>query len=153
MKCQNLFSGKNQKKKNICHMLKILPGVLSVKYNVLAKFLINCHLFEQRFHASQIIIIANFVIVSSVVTNVHCTCIPNHCKLHLTRVYVCNSFCKHIPSSDVLCFAVIATHFGVWSSVVKVSCILHHQCVQLLLAYSWARPAILVAGKGSGWMF
>ena len=30
----------------------------------------------------------------------------------------------------------------------KVSCILHHWGVQLILAYSWARLAILVAGKG-----
>ena len=29
-----------------------------------------------------------------------------------------------------------------------VSCILRHRGVQLKLAYSWARPAILVAGKG-----
>ena len=29
-----------------------------------------------------------------------------------------------------------------------MSCILCHQGVQLILAYSWARPAILVAGKG-----
>ena len=32
----------------------------------------------------------------------------------------------------------------------NVSCILHHRGVQLILAYSWARPAILVAGKGRG---
>ena len=36
----------------------------------------------------------------------------------------------------------------VWSGVAKVSCILRHRGVQLILAYSWARPAILVAGKG-----
>ena len=30
----------------------------------------------------------------------------------------------------------------------KVSCILCHWGVQLILAYSWAMPAILVAGKG-----
>ena len=35
----------------------------------------------------------------------------------------------------------------------KVSCILRHRDVQLILAYSWARPAILVAGKGRGGMF
>ena len=34
-----------------------------------------------------------------------------------------------------------------------MSCILHHQGVHLILAYSWARPAILVAGKGKGEMF
>ena len=37
---------------------------------------------------------------------------------------------------------------GGWSGGAKVSCILCHQGVQLILAYSWARPAILVAGKG-----
>ena len=35
----------------------------------------------------------------------------------------------------------------------KVLCILHHRGVQLILAYSWARPAILVVGKGRGGMF
>ena len=35
----------------------------------------------------------------------------------------------------------------------KVSCILSHQAVQLILAYSWARPAILAAGKDRGGMF
>ena len=29
----------------------------------------------------------------------------------------------------------------------------HYQGIQLILAYSWARPAILVAGKGRGEMF
>ena len=32
----------------------------------------------------------------------------------------------------------------------KVSCILRHWGAQPILAYSWARPAILVAGKGRG---
>ena len=40
-----------------------------------------------------------------------------------------------------------------WSGGAKVLCILHHWGVQLILAYSWARPAILVAGKGRGGMF
>ena len=35
----------------------------------------------------------------------------------------------------------------------KVLCILHHWGVQLILAYSWARPGILAAGKGRGGMF
>ena len=39
-----------------------------------------------------------------------------------------------------------------WSGGAKVLCILHHRGVQLILAYSWARPAILVAGKGRGGM-
>ena len=33
------------------------------------------------------------------------------------------------------------------------SFILRHRGVQLILAYSWARPAILVAGKGRGGCF
>ena len=40
-----------------------------------------------------------------------------------------------------------------WSGVAKMSCILRHRGVQLTLAYSWARPAILVTGKGRGRMF
>ena len=35
-----------------------------------------------------------------------------------------------------------------WSGVAKASCIICHGGVQLILAYSWARLAILVAGKG-----
>ena len=33
MKYQNLFSGKNKKNISNCRLLKILPGVLSVKFN------------------------------------------------------------------------------------------------------------------------
>ena len=40
-----------------------------------------------------------------------------------------------------------------WSGVAKVSCILRHWGIQLILAYSWTRPAILVVGKGRGGMF
>ena len=40
-----------------------------------------------------------------------------------------------------------------WSGGAKVLFILHHWGVQLILAYSWARPAILVVGKGGGGMF
>ena len=35
----------------------------------------------------------------------------------------------------------------------KVSCILRHQFVQLILTYSWARSDILAAGKGRGECF
>ena len=38
-----------------------------------------------------------------------------------------------------------AESFG-WSGVAKVSCILCNWGVQLRLAYSWAMPAVLVAG-------
>ena len=40
-----------------------------------------------------------------------------------------------------------------WSGGAKVLCILHHWGVQLILAYSWARPAILVVGKGRRGIF
>ena len=43
--------------------------------------------------------------------------------------------------------------FRGWLGVAKVSCILLHRGIQLILAYSWARPAILVVGKGRGGMF
>ena len=39
---------------------------------------------------------------------------------------------------------------GGWVIKAKVSCILRHWGVQLRLAYSWARPAILVALPGKG---
>ena len=42
---------------------------------------------------------------------------------------------------------------GAGSSVSKVSCIYRHRGVKLILAYSWARPAILTAGKDRGGMF
>ena len=40
-----------------------------------------------------------------------------------------------------------------WSGGAKVSCSLRHRGVQLILAYNWARPVTLVAGKGRGGMF
>ena len=40
-----------------------------------------------------------------------------------------------------------------WSGVAKVSCTLHHRGVLLILAYSWERPTILVAGNGRWGMF
>ena len=43
----------------------------------------------------------------------------------------------------------ICLNWGWWDGA-KVSCISHHWGVQLILAYSWARPAILVASKGRG---
>ena len=35
----------------------------------------------------------------------------------------------------------------------KVSCILRHRGIQLILAYAWARLAINIAGKGRGGCF
>ena len=37
-----------------------------------------------------------------------------------------------------------------WLGEAKVSCILRHQCIQLILAYSRARFAVLAAGNGRG---
>ena len=37
-----------------------------------------------------------------------------------------------------------------WLGEAMVSCILRHRGVQLILAYSWDRTAVLSAGKGSG---
>ena len=39
---------------------------------------------------------------------------------------------------------------GGWLGEAKVSCILCHRGIQLILAYSLARPALLAAGKGRG---
>ena len=52
-------------------------------------------------------------------------------------------------------FDVWAALFGIGGGrgVAKVSCTLPHRGVKLRLAYSWARPAILVACKGRGEMF
>ena len=42
---------------------------------------------------------------------------------------------------------------GGWELGGKGVVYLRHRGVQLIMAYSWARPAILVAGKGRGGMF
>ena len=69
-----------------------------------------------------------------------------------------SSCCKSYShfSAKVLAYMpylMIKVFFWEWSGVAKVSCILRPQSFQLILAYSWARPAILVAGKGRGGMF
>ena len=79
------------------------------------------------------------------------------------RIYVCdfNSKFKLAIHACDLCnscaslLSMLGKHFSkfLWSGVAMVSCILRHRGVQLKLAYSWARPAILVAGKGRGGMF
>ena len=50
-------------------------------------------------------------------------------------------------------FSLTSLPLSGWSGGAKVLCILHHWGVQLILAYNWARPAILVVGKGRGGMF
>ena len=50
-------------------------------------------------------------------------------------------------------FFPVLFHLWGWSGVAMVSCTLHHRGIHLILAYSWERPAILVAGEGRGVMF
>ena len=74
------------------------------------------------------------IVVSAVVT----------CEVYGPQLYLW-SFSLTIWTTDVSMVR--------WSGGAKVLCILHHRGVQLILAYSWARPAILVVGKGRGGMF
>ena len=60
--------------------------------------------------------------------------------------------CLFIPYMGRIIMMSIVRWEG-WSVGAKVSCILCHQGVQLILAYSWARPAIIIVGKGRGGMF
>ena len=62
-------------------------------------------------------------------------------------------FFVDIDSSNVTVIVLLVYVSWVWLGEAKVSCILRHRGVQLILAYSWARPAILVAGKGRRVMF
>ena len=62
----------------------------------------------------------------------------------------CYSFFPALLSSPLLSLLSL---FSGWLGGAKVSCIFCHRGVQLILAYSWARPAILVAGKGREVMF
>ena len=48
---------------------------------------------------------------------------------------------SHLDLHCLLCYG--------WSGGANVSCILRYRDVQLILAYSWARPAVFVAGKGT----
>ena len=43
--------------------------------------------------------------------------------------------------------------FLVQITSVRIQLMTIHWCVQLILAYSWARPAVFVAGKGRGGVF
>ena len=54
--------------------------------------------------------------------------------------------------SNCLTIYVLSRNKG-WLGETKVLCILCHRGVQLRLAYSWARPAVLAAGKGRGFFF
>ena len=62
------------------------------------------------------------------------------------RYIVFSKVCPSIRLSQNCVHSV--TGVGGWSGGAKVLCIMRHWGVQLILDYSWARPAILVAGKG-----
>ena len=53
---------------------------------------------------------------------------------------------------QMLHFMIVLIPYLGWLGGAEV-CILRHRGVQLILAYSWTRPAIFVAVKGRGGMF
>ena len=61
--------------------------------------------------------------------------------------------CCSCPWIEYVCFTNCSQKLWGWLGVAKVSCILRHQGVKLILAYTLAMPTILVAGKGRGGMF
>ena len=70
----------------------------------------------------------------------------SHFRIQLMAVW-------HITTQSLSLSSFHHHHTLGWLGVAKVSCFLRHRGVQLILAYSWARPTILVAGKGRGGMF
>ena len=89
-----------------------------------------------------------------------CCCCPFQCgrrcmETHLNSAWGPGQYTAdhdlHLSCITLSPFSSIAS-LG-WSGGAKVLCILHHRGVQLILAYNWARPAILVVGKGRGGMF
>ena len=81
-----------------------------------------------------------------------CSAIPSHNFDLKVKVTGLELLCQSYASKFLLNCAYFPDHGG-WSGGAKVLCILDHRGVQLILAYSWARPAILVVGKGRGGMF
>ena len=81
------------------------------------------------------------------------------------KIFLCKTGCFNSPSYLAWCTGIVLLHSIVllwyksftlrwgWLGVAKVSCILCHQGVQLILAYIWVRPAIFVAGKDREGMF
>ena len=80
--------------------------------------------------------------------------VRNKMKLiHLRQYYLQFQLRPRLSPSAMYPFRLPFLQNRGWSGGAKVLCILHHWGVQLILAYSWARPAILVVGKGRGGMF
>ena len=80
-----------------------------------------------------------------------------HCLLMLVFEDGRSGIKKYTFFSFVCVSSIIQGGGWVWQrclvSYLYLTCILRHRGVQLILAYNWARPAILVAGKGRGEMF
>ena len=73
-------------------------------------------------------------------------------RIHFTEHVQKIKYYTNTPSNMAIPKNCAATVFMTLRGA-KVLCILHHRGVHLKLAYSWARPAILVAGKGRGGSF
>ena len=65
----------------------------------------------------------------------------------------CNKGIKFTTCMPACLPTYVLTYLGSRLGDAKVSCIIHRRGVQLILAYSWARPAVLVASKCRGGMF
>ena len=78
---------------------------------------------------------------------------PCHCAVYMYKIMILQKPLNQFPPNFTLILWGGGGGGGGWSGGAKVLCILHHRGVQLILAYSWARPAILVVGKGRGGMF
>ena len=69
------------------------------------------------------------------------------------NLYVLSTYWKCLTEDFLMSIHNICFCGAGWSGGAKVLCILHHWGVQLILAYIWARPAILVVDKSRGGMF
>ena len=74
-------------------------------------------------------------------------------KLHRSYQILTNFIKTQNHVKDMVKIWSAITNFLGWSGVAKVSCILHHRGFQVILAYIWAMPAVLAAGKDRGGMF
>ena len=83
------------------------------------------------------------------------TSCPGECiSIDVSPVKYSDAFCHDYKSMNIYCVGIYWSSMG-WLGAAKVSCILRNWGVQqlLILVYSWARPAILEAGMGTGGMF
>ena len=67
------------------------------------------------------------------------------------RIFLTENFHFFVVKFSVYLNRYVFIMFGRLDEA-KVSRILHHRGLQLIFTYSWARPAILAAGKGKGGM-